>query len=221
MSAAISMGLVPLAHRRDPIAPGPRLRVRIDVVPSRTSVPGMERPVKQGIQEVIISASALPSLQAKVETEWNLVARAEEIHDTRLRTWLRDKTKIEPAEDPADWSEQHTKLEKMYGDSSVSSVFRELTESRQFPTGRDIRPLRSIEVLDELPPETDERLQMARDVAAELSAVRSTGAPLHVESTTELDEMRMLLAKQSEEIAALKAALSPKRGRQKKVQQGT
>lgn len=210
--SSLAMELVPQRLRRDPQEYGPRLRCRVDVIPQSTSIPGNDRPAKRGVSEVTIATKDLPALRAKVETEWDKFAQATELHEQRKRKFIAEVTGLALPDNRADWAPEHVRAEGQYGLSSPHSVFRELTD-------RDVRPIRSVEVLEDLPPEQDERLQMARDVARELAGfTRSTGPTMEISGSAELEELRAMVREQAEQIKALQARPAPRpRGRPRKA----
>lgn len=211
--SSLSMELIPQRLRRDPQEYGPRLRCRVDVIPQGTSIPGNDRPAKRGVSEVTIATKDLPLLQAKVETEWDKFAQATELHEQRKKKFIAEVTGLPLPENRAEWAPEHVRAEGQYGLTSPHSVFRELME-------RDVRPIRSLEVLEDLPPEQDERLQMARDVARELAGFTqaSTGPRFEAQQSSDLDELRAIVAQQAAQIQALQAQQAPRpRGRPKKA----
>lgn len=210
----LAMELVPSALRRDPSVYGPRIRVRVDVMPLRTSIPGLDKAAKQGVSEHIILASDLPLLTGKLETDWASVAQAGEVHEQRKRAWIEETTRAKLPDERKEWADDQVRAEAQYGLTSPQSVFREIT-------GRDMKALRSVDVVCDVSPEQDERLQMARDVARELAGLTHPSpirGAMETSSAGELDELRALVRKQSQDIAALQAGMAPrKRGRPRKV----
>ncbi len=156
--------LVPSHRRKDPIRPGvKRLRIRVDVMPQNTSIPGVEGVVKHGTQECEIYADDLEKVEAMVEDQWDVIERCKDLADREKRKWMSSRMNgAEVPEDEANWTERMQRLAYQFTETNYISEYCRLT-------GRPgIRPLRTLEVLETLDPLQDERMAMIRDVASSI-----------------------------------------------------
>ncbi len=162
------------AQRQDPIRVGEaRLKIEVDVIPRRTSIPGVGHSVRNGIQQVVIYKEDLPQVMAKVEDKTELLAEAHKIAERQMRQDIKERMRLkEPLPENFDeWPEGAIRLKNTYTRTNYAIEYSRIT-GRPGP-----KPLRSCRVLEDLPPlETEEEKRM-RQVATNLGMVDSGPSP--------------------------------------------
>lgn len=190
--------------RRDPVRPGRRLEIEIEVLPLEQVIPGQDQPVPHGVQRVVIHESDLPTVEALVEHDLDSLAAATAKYERKLRAHLqREFTEagsapIEIPEDRRNWSDAMRRAEYRYTATSPMAEF--VNE-----TGHDLKALGYVKVIGEAAPEISREAMLAAD------AVRYAGGYAQPSGLTEVLER---LERLEAENASLRAALgepTPKR----------
>jgi hypothetical protein len=182
------------APYRDPVRPGHRVEVEIDVMPQATSIPGRTGRVPHGIQRVIVHHEDMPALEAKVEDRMDMWTHAEAMVARKRRQWVQAKIgkAVDVPEDEALWTEGMHKLAERYTEITIPGAFRELT-------GRDRKALRSLTIVRErVDPEVSYEAQVAADTARLL------------QGSSDMGRLEQLVREQADVIAQLKAELDRK-----------
>lgn len=119
-----------------------RLVVRVDVIPHAQIVPpGLL--ARHGVNDVVIYESDYKKLEGLLEDDTESLRMAERAHESQYRLWINEKiTDGYEKEQRGEIDRQFNR--DTYG-GSLSQAFRELT-------ARNIKPLRSVDILAELPP---------------------------------------------------------------------
>lgn len=154
---------LPTAARRDPIRNEERVRVRATFNPRGArfvmSPNGVvERKPDAAPVEMVLYKSDLPAMLEEVETDHDVVARAEKNFVLALRREVASKFAVQLAQVPENFDEWREEW-RIVLQTSIASFEREFCEM----TGHTPKPLLSLEVVEELPaPETEQDLQFAR-----------------------------------------------------------
>lgn len=177
-------------HRHDPVRPGHRVELEVDVMPAATSMPGIAGRIKHGVQRVVIHHEDLATVEALVEDRMEMWTVAEEQVRRKRREWVQRNVPRETMvpEDESLWSDEMHKLGERFTGITVPGAFRELV-------GRDRRPLRSLTVTNaRVDPEVSYEARMAADTAMLLQG----------QGSAELGAAMDLIREQSEAIADLR-----------------
>jgi hypothetical protein len=155
------------SQRKDPVRPGRRVEIEVDVLPLSQVLPGVEAPVPHGLQRVTIHEADLPLVEAMVEKDMGKLAIATEMYETQLREFLAIELRTDTGplpipEDRSQWSDEMRSAEYRFTDSSPMKEFRRLTR-------HDMNALGSLRVVGEAPPEISREAMLAAD------AVRYSG----------------------------------------------
>lgn len=130
-----------------------RVRIRVVCTPTHQVIPsGM---LERGVNEVVVYRSDLEKIQAMVETEHQELEACKQVHQRNERRHY-ERYFNKPFEDVTEEERQR----KPYG-GSIQYEFRQRN-------GRDIEPLESLEILEELPP-PDEAMQRPHNMVRELA----------------------------------------------------
>ena len=138
---------------------------------------------------------------------------AKEQHQRRLRDHIKRLHKRELPENPDDWDERQRDAVYLYTGSSPESIFTELT-------GRGVKPLRSLEVLEELPGEESASLKAVRDVAETVVRLQQSGdngqSPALQETMEmmgrQMEALQAIVARLETENASMREELDKRRG---------
>jgi uncharacterized protein YdeI (YjbR/CyaY-like superfamily) len=180
-------------NRKDPIKNEKRYLIEVDVAINHVALPEQYVLTFKGLQQVVISKSEWPRVQALVETRYDLVEQAREINRLNLREWVKGRSQVEPHEDESMWTPEQLKKKATYP-GSVEAEFHKL--SKVTGKRRGILPLRSARIVEELDAPQDERTALIRDVAGQLSGASSNS------QTAQLIEQVARLTKHNEEMQA-------------------
>jgi len=199
----MQMQNIPRSQRRDPIRPGHRLKIKINVRPANMSIPGSRTLAKNGAQDVIIHHLDLAMVEAMVEKDQAVWPQAEAIVARKVAEHIARVTGGEMAvileTSPEEWPDDWSKAANAFVGSTVSGTFRELT-------GHDHLPLLSVEVLEEMPGEMGQDFQMAAQIAKAMAAAQGGSA-----DTTVLEAKVAELTAQVEALLANQAEAPKKR----------
>jgi len=187
----------------DIVRPGHRLKIKINVRPSNMHVPGSPVLAKNGAQDVIIHHLDLPKIEALVEKDQAIWPQAEAIVARMVAEYIARVTGGEMAvileTSPEEWPDDWSKAANAFVGATVSGEFRRLT-------GHDHLPLLSLEVLEELPAELGQDVQMAAQIAKAMATVQGGSA-----DTTVLEAKVAELTAQVEALLANQAEAPKKR----------
>ncbi len=153
--------------------PGNWLRVEVDVRPGSTSIPENDKPALQGVSVQYVHEDDIKAVEAKVEDRLDLYEAAVAANWRKFRTEALDRFGVDESRLPEshvgfDWNWRNyekgdrlgSALQKWPG--SPEAEFMNLT-------GRSVRPLRYVKVLENLGPAIDEQTKVVRDVVQNLS----------------------------------------------------
>lgn len=136
--------VTPTNERMDPPRREKRLLLRIECGPLAQIIPPGVR-LQHGTNEVVVYASELPRIEAQVEDETSMIEVANRTLRNEFDRWLRDKLPDDEYRSLKDSGREHSELNwRTYG-GSFEACFNRVV-------GRDIRPLRKVELLAEVPP---------------------------------------------------------------------
>src|SRR3990167_10051013 len=94
MSTALNLnGLLPHSARRDPVRPGPRVRVEVEAYGYGTCIKGHGRGLKRGKNIVTIHSDDLSLLEDMVETKTDLVEQAKQSHAELIKIHVETTSK--------------------------------------------------------------------------------------------------------------------------------
>ena len=152
------------AQRRDPANPGPRFLLEIDCMERGTAIPGCDKPLKRGLNQVTVCESDMPRVEAKVENRWDLVEQAEVMSANLLRAYIVEQSgePLPDGDDRSKWSQRQLDAVQTYT-GSWQGEFHKLTQAMEGkPRGR--RPIRSIKFVKNLGPALDPDSARAVDI---------------------------------------------------------
>lgn len=155
----------------DPILTEKRYRVRVEVQSSGTAVPhivdvrnGNNR-LKRGTHEIVCYESQLPHIMSRVETEFDEIERARRINERNLNEEMAAKCRNLTSPDLED-------RERRVRQSWTGSTEAEFTKVMK----RGILPLKSAEILEELPPPEVGQASLIKEVVDKLMGATHAGA---------------------------------------------
>lgn len=187
MTAINLNGLLPHSARRDPVRPGPRVKVEITSYGYGTAVRGHDRGLKRGKNIVVMHRDDVSSLEEKVETRHDLVDQAKQSHQELIRIHVENVTKSKLSDESVEalkaWAikdhqdrqptdllplqEVQKKAANTYP-GSWQAEFTEITRRRE-GKARGRKPIASYKVIEELPPEMSPESLMVRDIVGNMA----------------------------------------------------
>ena len=183
MSAALNMNANASMEKRDPVRPGPRVKLEIESYATGTAVPGWGRCLRRGKNVgVIINRDDLSAVEAKIETELKWVEEAKATHQLQtvvhvekvskralsedakqtLRQWcVKDYTDRDET-DLASLETVHQNVARRYT-GSWEAEFTNIALLRE-GKARGRKPIKSFKIVEDLEPEMSEQAMMVRDI---------------------------------------------------------
>lgn len=142
----IANAQLPPQLRTDPVPDEPRLKIRVNVRSSATTICGQR--VKHGVRELVIFKSELPRAQALVEPTEEAVLQAQRAFEDARTRWVEERLK---AVDIAEREAERPKLTRRYVNHAPGNKIGPQAYFQEI-NGRGILPLiGAVEVLEELP----------------------------------------------------------------------
>jgi hypothetical protein len=201
--------VLPRSMRKDPVRPGRRVVVEIDVLPLSQVIPGLDAPVPHGKQRVTVHEEDLPLLHAMVEPSMAELATAQRIYESALRDHFakefRDRSgnPLPIPEDRSQWSDEMHSAEFRFTETSVMAEFRRITR-------HDLNALGSVTEIAEAPPEISREAMLAADAVRYAGGYAAPPAPGYAEILARIERLEA-------ENAALRAAASTEPAREKRA----